>query len=113
MKSLIPRWIIFGGITLSFIAGAINVISLLSVHHQAVSHLTGTISTAGIHFSKLNWSDLIHFITIVFFFLLGAIISSLIVRDQVLTFGKRYGFVIMLEASLLALAYFTNIYSSK
>jgi uncharacterized membrane protein YoaK (UPF0700 family) len=113
MKSFIPNWIVLGGIILSFFAGSINVISLLSIHHQAVSHLTGTISRAGILLSTNEWSSFIHFSGIILFFFFGAVVSSLIVRDQVLTFGKRYGIVIMLEATLLAIAYFSNTYSSK
>ena len=101
----IPRWIIIGGFILSFFAGSINVLSLLSLQHQAVSHLTGSISLIGVKLISKNYDSVIHLAGIVSFFFFGAVLSNLIIRDQVLTFGKRYGVVLLLESSLIFVGY--------
>lgn len=38
----LPRWTVVGGFTLTCIAGAINAVGFLGIHHQALSHLSGT-----------------------------------------------------------------------
>lgn len=105
MINSIPRWIIVGGFFLSFFAGSINVLSLLSLQHQAVSHLTGSISLIGVHLVGDHFSTVLHLTGIVLFFFFGAVLSNLIIRDQVLQFGKRYGFVLMIESLLLFIGY--------
>ena len=43
-----PRWVLIGGFILAVIAGGINPVGLLSVHRQALSHMTGNITWVGL-----------------------------------------------------------------
>ncbi|TNE73959.1 DUF1275 domain-containing protein [bacterium] len=101
-----PNWIWLGGVILSFFAGMINAISVLSFQHQAVSHVTGSLTQFGIHLYTEPFQSAWHILGVMFSFLLGAILSSLIIRDAVLSFGKRYGIVIMVESFFLAISIF-------
>lgn len=101
MVDLLPRWIWISAFILTFISGFINVVSILSHHQQAVSHLTGTISQFGIFAVNTEWSSAIRLLGVVLSFFLGAIVSGIIIRDSVLRRGKRYGIVMMFESFLL------------
>lgn len=105
MRAILPVWIIGGGFILSLIAGSVNVIGLLSTQHQAVSHVTETVSNLSVQLYTGNLSEIIHLGGVILFFLLGAIVSNLIIRDQHLLFGKRYGITIMIESFLLYTGY--------
>ncbi len=43
-----PNWVYFGGMALAVTAGSINAVGFLGQHHQALSHLTGTVTVLGI-----------------------------------------------------------------
>ncbi|MGA0377136.1 MAG: DUF1275 family protein, partial [bacterium] len=44
----LPSWAEYGAFALAWIAGFINAIGLLSLEHQAVSHISGTATEFGI-----------------------------------------------------------------
>jgi uncharacterized membrane protein YoaK (UPF0700 family) len=99
----LPRWIMLGGALLALNAGFVNSLALLSFAHQAVSHVTCTVtveasawSTGGAWLPPL-W--------IVLSFLLGAVISGVVVGNESLTAGRRYGVALLIEAMLLAAAW--------
>jgi uncharacterized membrane protein YoaK (UPF0700 family) len=104
MIQQMPKWIWLGGFILSFFAGMINVVSVLSFQHQAVSHMTGSLTQFGIQLSATSWDASLHIFGVLVSFLLGAILSGMIIRDALLAFGKRYGIVLMLEAIFLILS---------
>ena len=104
MISSMPKWIWIGGFILSLFAGFINVLSLLIFQHQAVSHITGSVAQLGIYTSQFQIDATLHVLGVVVSFLCGAIISSLIIRDAVLSFGKRYGVTLILESAFIFIA---------
>lgn len=104
MIQKMPKWIWLGGFILSFFAGMINVVSVQSFQHQAVSHMTGSLTQLGIQVFATNWEASLHLLGVLFSFLLGAILSGMIIRDSLLAFGKRYGIVLMIEATLLIIS---------
>jgi len=91
-------------VTLACVAGMVNVIGYLGFEHQAVSHLTGTTSLLGAAIAQGNLRAVIHLWGVLIAFCLGAMLSGLIIQDQTLKLGRRYGVVLALEAALLLAA---------
>ncbi|WP_334178705.1 YoaK family protein [Pseudoxanthomonas sp.] len=104
MNFHLPRWVWIGAVTLACVAGMVNVIGYLGFEHQAVSHLTGTTSLLGAAIAQGNLRAVIHLWGVLIAFCLGAMLSGLIIQDQTLKLGRRYGVVLALEAALLLAA---------
>jgi uncharacterized membrane protein YoaK (UPF0700 family) len=102
--SKFPRWIRLGGGLLAFNAGMVNAVALLGLEHQAVSHVTGTVSQAGVRLAAGEAGAALPLLGIAACFFAGALLSGLIVRDSALTFGRMYGAALILEGALLAAA---------
>lgn len=92
-----------GGFVLTINAGIINVAALLTGFSQPVSHLTGITSNLAIalvedqaHVPALLWTIL--------FFVAGSTISGLIIDSTQLRFGRRYGFILVIEGMVLGTA---------
>jgi len=100
----LPRWVWIGAVLLACVAGMVNVIGYLGFEHQAVSHLTGTTSLLGAAIAQGDLRALIHLWGVLVAFCLGAMLSGLIIQDQALQLGRRYGVVLALEAVLLIAA---------
>jgi uncharacterized membrane protein YoaK (UPF0700 family) len=104
MISRLPRWVLYGGIVLAFIAGMINAIGYLGFRHQAITHMTGTTSLLGIAMAGNNIADLTHFGVVLLAFFAGCALSGFIVGDSVLRLGRRYGAALTIESLLLFVA---------
>lgn len=95
-----------GGFSLTLIGGCINSIGLLGVYHQAVSHMSGTVTMLGIDFAGRDSQLVLRTFSVVFAFFLGASLSGFITRQSTLRAGRRYGFVLAIESVLL----FASVY---
>ncbi len=104
MMSRLPAWVETGGVALAFIAGTVNAIGFLGFQHQAVSHLTGTSTILGTTLAAGDMATSTHLLFILLFFVAGAVLSGVIIRDAHLRLGRRYGAALLLEAALLLLA---------
>ncbi len=104
MGLTLPRWVWVGAITLSLVAGMVNVIGYLGFQHQVVSHLTGTTSLLGAALAQADWHESANLWGVLIAFSLGAMLSGIIIQDDTLQLGQRYGVALMLEAALLLLA---------
>jgi uncharacterized membrane protein YoaK (UPF0700 family) len=104
MISKLSKWVWAAAWLLAFAAGAINVVGLLSVQHQGISHLTGNSSMLAASISALDGAATIHFAATIGSFVLGTVISGFIIQDSTLKLGRRYGVVLLLESVLLLLA---------
>jgi uncharacterized membrane protein YoaK (UPF0700 family) len=93
----------FGGFVLTVNGGFVNVVAMLSSLQQPVSHLTGIASNLAIALVDRRERLLPLILTIVFF-VLGSAISGLIIDSTQLRFGRRYGFILMVESLVLATA---------
>ncbi|CAN7237947.1 YoaK family protein [Pseudoxanthomonas sp. LjRoot143] len=100
----LPRWVWIGAVTLACVAGMVNVIGYLGFEHQAVSHLTGTTSLLGAAIAHGDLRAVLHLWGVLIAFCLGAMLSGLIIQEQTLRLGRRYGVVLALEAALLLVA---------
>jgi uncharacterized membrane protein YoaK (UPF0700 family) len=104
MGMQLPRWVWIGAVTLACIAGMVNVVGYLGFEHQAVSHLTGTTSLLGAALADGDWRSVRHLWGVLIAFCLGAMLSGLIIQNNTLQLGRRYGVVLALESLLLAVA---------
>ena len=104
MNTRLPRWVWIGAIALACIAGMVNVIGYLGFEHQAVSHLTGTTSLLGAALAQGDLRAIVHLWGMLIAFCVGAMLSGLVIQDQTLKLGRRYGVALALEAALLLLA---------
>lgn len=102
----LPLWIQISAFLLALNAGMINVLALLYVTRQTISHMTGNVSFLVLELLQKNWSNAIFLLAVIFFFMLGAFYSGFIIRDSNLRFGRRYGAVLSLEALFLLISWF-------
>ena len=100
----LPRWGWIGAVALACVAGRVNVIGYLGFEHQAVSHLTGTTSLLGAALAQGDLRAIVHLWGMLIAFCVGAMLSGLVIQDQTLKLGRRYGVALALEAALLLLA---------
>jgi uncharacterized membrane protein YoaK (UPF0700 family) len=104
MIARLPRWVLYGGIVLAFIAGMINAVGYLGFRHQAITHMTGTTTLLGIAVAAKDAADLLHFGLVLLAFFAGCALSGFIIGDSALRLGRRYGVALTLESALLFLA---------
>ena len=97
----LPGWVWFGGILLTFSAGLVNSVALLSFANQAVTHVTGSITLTSAAIARKDWAGVGHLSAVVLCFFLGSVICGLITRGSRLRLGRRYGFAMILESLLL------------
>jgi len=100
----LPRWVWGGGGLLAFNAGMINVVGLLGLEHQAVTHLTGTTSMLGAAIARVSLADTLHLLAVIGSFVAGALLSGFLIADSTLRLGRRYGVALFLECLLLCVA---------
>ena len=87
----LPRWVWVGAFALSCIGGMVNVAGYLGFEHQAITHLTGTTTLLGDALSTAAYDKALHLGGVIVAFVLGAMLSGLIVQDSTLGLGRRYG----------------------
>lgn len=102
----LSRWVVIGSAILAFNAGYINSIALLSFVNNSVSHVTGTVALAADAAVRGQWSMLLATTLIVVSFLVGAVISGLVVGNEALKPGRRYGVALLIESLLLLASWY-------
>ena len=100
----VPRWAWFGTGVLAFIAGLVNATGYLGFRHESISNMTGNTSLLGIALAKGNGGETAHWAFAIGAFMLGALLSGLIVQQSTLKLGRRYGVALTLESLLLFIA---------
>jgi len=97
----LPNWAWFGTGALAFIAGLVNAVGYLGFRHESISNMTGNASLLGIAAGKANGGEVWHWAFAIAAFVLGNMLSAMIVRQSTLKLGRRYGVALMLESLLL------------
>lgn len=97
----LPLWVWIGGGSLAGVAGMINVVGYLGFEHQAVTHLTGTTTLLGAAITDGNSRTALHLLGIAIAYVVGAVLSGVIVQDSTLRLGRRYGVTLTIESLLL------------
>ena len=72
MPTRLPKGIEYGALVLALTAGCVNVVGLLGVSHQSISHLSGSATLAGVAVADGHALTLLHLIGVLISFLLGA-----------------------------------------
>lgn len=93
-----------GGGVLAFSAGMVNVIALLGFAHQAATHVTGLFSRLSISLFQGDPGGIQQTFLVILSFLIGAVISGVIIRDAQLKLDSRYTWTLALECILLVLS---------
>ncbi|HEY0196937.1 MAG TPA: YoaK family protein [Rhodanobacter sp.] len=97
----LPRWAWIGGGTLACIAGMVNAAGYMGFRHQSITNLTGSTSLLGVSLGIADGGEAWHWALSIGAFVLGAILSGLIVQQRTLMLGRRYGVALVLESLLL------------
>ena len=100
----LPTWVWIGAVALSSVAGMVNVVGFLGFEHQAVSHMTGSTSQLGMALAQGDWRAVGHLWGLLIAFSLGAMLSGLLIQDNTLQLGRRYGVALAIESALLLVA---------
>ncbi len=96
-------WVIAGGSALAAVAGFINV-CLLGFFTVPVSHMTGAVSLLSIELGSGLGNEASMILVIILGFLVGAVLSGLIIGSGHLMPGRRYGVALVVEGLLLLAA---------
>ncbi|MEW9570207.1 YoaK family protein [Rhodanobacter sp. Si-c] len=100
----LPRWAWFGTAVLAFIAGQVNAVGYLSFRHESISNMTGNTSLLGIALGQGDAGEAVHWALAIAAFVLGTMLSGMIVQQSTLKLGRRYGVALVLESLLLLAA---------
>ena len=104
MISKLPRWIWVGAAFLALSAGMVNAIAFSAFPHKAATHITGTFSFLSIALFEHDVDGAMQSFFVLFCFFIGALISGIIIHDGHLRMGRRYGFALLVELTLLLLS---------
>lgn len=96
-----PSWVYLGGFVLTLTAGVINAVGFLGVHHQALSHMTGSVTVLGMELARTNYAVAAHAGSILLAFFVGCLVCGAIISQGSLRLGRRYGVVLTLESAAL------------
>jgi uncharacterized membrane protein YoaK (UPF0700 family) len=99
-----PLWITLGAVVLSLVAGYVNAVGFLGIHHQGLSHVTGQVTLVSIRLAEGDATDAYQGVTVGLWFFAGAVLSGVIIKRAELSLrGRRYGVAMVVEGALLAL----------
>ncbi len=98
----LPLWIQVGTFMLAVNTGMINVLGLLTVLHQSVSHMTGNVSLLAQALLHFDIAQIIYLFCVVVCYVIGSFYSGLILGSSQFKLGRRYG----IPLSLVALCIF-------
>jgi len=102
----LPLWIQLGAFFLAVNAGMINVLGLVTVLHQSVSHMTGNVSVLAM--SLVHWKpeSILYLLLVTVCYVIGSFYSGVILGNSHFRLGRRYGVPITLVAFFIFLCWF-------
>ena len=100
----LPSWVQLGAFFLAVNAGMINVLGLVTVLHQSVSHMTGNVSMLAM--ALLDWQprQILYLILVTLCYVIGSMYSGLILGNSHFRLGHLYGYPLSLVAFLYSFA---------
>lgn len=101
MIAQIPKWVWPGVWVLASVAGIINVVGLLGFGQQAITHLTGNSSMLAAALANGDRAAAMHFAAMLLAFMLGCVLSGVLIHDGSLQLGRRYGIALLLASAML------------
>jgi len=103
MFTKLPKWVEYGAFTLAFIAGMVNVVGLLGFEQQAISHVSGSVTSLAIELTT-NIQAALFLIAIVLSFIFGSALTGLMLSGGSLKLGRHYDTLLFIEGILLLLS---------
>ena len=92
-------------------AGMINVLGLISLLHQSVSHMTGNASLIALSLADQDYSSVIFLVLVVISYVLGSSYSGFILGNSHFQLARRYGLPLTLVTIFILLCWlFINEY---
>jgi uncharacterized membrane protein YoaK (UPF0700 family) len=82
----------------------VNAVALSGIASSAVSHISGTVTMALQKMANGEVHDGLRLAGIVLAFLSGATLSGIVVKNETLKAGRRYGVAMLIESVLLTIA---------
>ncbi|MGE8539856.1 YoaK family protein [Acinetobacter sp. ANC 3813] len=101
----LPLWVQLGAFFLAFNAGMINVLGLVTVLHQSVSHMTGNVSMLAQAITNWQPSSILYLFLITLSYVVGSFYSGLILGNSQFRFGRLYGIPLSLVALFIFLCW--------
>lgn len=101
----LPLWVQLGAFFLAFNAGMINVLGLVTVLHQSVSHMTGNVSILAQAITNWQPSSILYLFLITLSYVVGSFYSGLILGNSQFRFGRLYGIPLSLVALFIFLCW--------
>lgn len=102
----LPLWIQLGAFMLALNAGMINVIGLITLLHQSVSHMTGNASMLAISLLQGDLSNSIFLFSVILSYVLGSSYSGFILGNSHFQVRLRYGLPLSLVALFIVLSWY-------
>ena len=101
----LPLWIQLGAFFLAVNAGMINVLGLVTVLHQSVSHMTGNVSMLAM--AILDWqpATILYLILVLMCYVIGSFYSGLILGNSHFSLTRRYGVPLSLVAFFIVMCW--------
>jgi uncharacterized membrane protein YoaK (UPF0700 family) len=101
----LPKWVEFGAFILALVAGYVNVIGLLGLDHQTISHLSGSATLLGASLAEGGYGSVLYLLGVLFSFLVGALLAGFLLHGTALTLDRHYQTALLVEATFLFGAY--------
>lgn len=101
----LPRWIQTAAFLLAINAGMINVLGLITVLHQSVSHMTGNVSVLAMAIIQWDLSATVFLMLITLCYVIGSFYSGWILGSSHFAFNRRYGAPMSLVAFFILLSW--------
>lgn len=100
----LPKWVEYGAFVLAFIAGCVNAVGLLGFQHQAISHVSGTVTLVATTALTGAPGQVLHLVGVLLSFVLGACVSGFTLSGSSLKLGRHYDVLLLVEAGMLLAA---------
>ena len=101
----LPAWIQLGAFFLAMNAGMINVIGLVTVLHQSVSHMTGNVSMLAQAIITWQPEHVLYLVLVILCYVIGSFYSGLILGNSHFRLGRLYGIPLSLVAFFILLCW--------
>ena len=101
----LPNWIQSSAFLLALNAGMLNVMGLITVLHQSISHMTGNVSLFAMALWSWNLDTLLYLGLITLCFVIGSFYSGLILGNGPVRLGKSYGVPLTLVSLFIFLCW--------
>jgi len=109
----LPNWFQIGAFLLAMNAGMINVLGLITLLHQSVSHMTGNVSMLAMSLVNWHFDHVIYLILVILCYVCGSFYSGFILGNSHFKLGRRYGLPLSLVALFIFLCWLLLPYFPK